>query len=607
MTEQNDYKSTDFSSMQFVLEEVNESSSAAAVPSVPAVLKEVSESATNCADPETNLFTKVISQRILPQNALPLCIQVLGVPKSSQTQASTLAIINAWYLPFRSAGRYDRRDDGSDSDSDNDYGYNGNYCTQSFMAKKFHPAPDADSLWAPSMRRDAEWLKTKCEMICSFPASATTPSEADQLLEFLEEAKTLIGATGIEGYILTSNKQEEIRVASAKAQRPKSKSNCRPSYGRDSAVPKPRKTCRAQFILKPHAELIESGSGTDDHSLAYHPDYVRALKFVSTLQGRVHTWYEPWITANSLRLAKTGLTTFHANEVAIELAGSEEEFQKQYPITTVTLAMMVSEWGARKQYTLESQKQGALNEHLAQLLELAKVTEPGALKMIALIYPLPEIYAMIPKEACFDIYQKWMSWAKHLGRFMDEQWNKGVWKSARREMRVLPKGSPVNSTGFNATADAWSNMCRYVRVAVSTGEIKGAPLFLKSLQLIANDQFKMGQACGKGVHADVAVFDSLTRTSRSADGVLVEGILPWTAVIEPSKFDTMSVLTRLSKACADNNVELDTWLGLPKVRTEEVKTHVDMICGCAVPSMSTEASDWLKSLGIFGAREWDGK
>ena len=567
------------------------------VPSEPEVAAESSLNKKR----QLNLFDEVIQKRVLPQDALSLCSCLLSDSTTHLTDAKS--VVAAWRQTFCADRRRWNDEDVEVEDQFPDDGYYPDF--PSFMSKQFHAGPEAGTMWIPSLTRDADWLKTKCGMTNQFPISTATPNEAKQLLEYLEEAKALIGVTGIDGYILTSNKEEEKRVADSKERRNKASGRGSRRYGMSrfgQDVSKPRKTCRAQFSLIPHTELAASGS-----SLSYHPDYVRALKFVSTLQGRVHTWFEPWITACALRLAKTGLTSFHATEVAIELAGSVENFQTKYPITTVTLAMMVSEWSARKEFTLESQKQGALNEHLVQLLELAKTSEADAMKMIALVYPLPEIYRMISKEACTDIYQKWMSWAKLLGLFLNDQWNSGVWKSARRQMRVLPRGSGVNSAGFNAAADAWSNMCRYARVAVSVGEIKGAPLFLKTLQLIANDQFRWGQAAGKGVHSDAAVFDSLTRTSRSADGILDVGVLPWMTVLDPSKFDTMTVLTRLSKACADNDVDLDAWLGLPKVRTEATKVHVDMICGVTVPSMSSETADWLKNLGLFGAGVWEGK
>ena len=584
-----------------------------------------------------NIFDSVINGRVLPQVALQHCKRLLEMTAHTdvavESVASVTSIVTAWidFLTPKRTPRYAGYTDvyagdeyAADEYAGDEYAADEYAGSTSFMAKNFHPAPQADSMWIQSMKRDADWLKTKCSMLNTLPDSTIRPSDAKLILDFLEEAKIMIGATDIEGYVLTSDKKEESRVAAAKKQSDRKK-GIRPNRF-NPVETKIRKTCRAQFTLKPHAELVSTGSALTVSALSYYPDYVRALKFVSKLQGRVHTWFEPWITANSLRLAKSGLITFYAEEVAKEvtkvIVGSIDEFQRKYPITTVTVAMMVSEWGARKEFTLESQKQGALNEYLIQLLELAKVSEPDALKMIALIYPNPEIYMLLSKEACSDIYSKWMDWAKHLALFLDDQWNKGVWKSARRQMRVLPRGSPVNSSGYNAAADAWSNMCRFVRVAVSVGGIKNAPLLLKTLQLIANDQFEWGQAANKGVHSDAAVFDSLTRRTRSkvsdvSDGSdvsevvdgskvseVVDGILPWNAILNPSKFDTMTVLTRLTKACDNNSVSLEAWLGLPKVRTESTRIHVDMICGCVVPQMSSETADWLKSLGLFGAGTW---
>ena len=564
------------------------------VPAVPVV----EASSRSNDEMMSNLFREVINARVLPQAALPLCNNLLKASSSDKAGCSDAAsVIGAWSDFLTPKRRTRSTYDDYSGYCENDYEYEceddcedayGSFAYGSFMAKKFHPAPQADSTWIPVLKRDAEWLKSKCGMESTFPNSTITPSDAQLLLDYLSEAKSVIGATGIKGYILTSDKDEEKRVADRKAHADKKKGNrhwriCAP-------VVKGRKTCRAQFTLISHSELVGSGS-----ALSYHPDYVRALKFVSTLQGRVHTWFEPWITACALRMAKTGLITFHAEEVAIELAGSVNEFQTKYPITTVTLAMMVSEWGARKSFTLESQKQGALNEYLSSLLELAKASEPGALKMLGLIYPLPEVYGSLAKETKDEIKSIWYTWAKHFGLFLNDQWNLGVWKSARRQMRVLPRGSPVNSSGYNAVADAWNNMCRFMHTIDqdSTG-----PVFLKTLQLIANDQWRWGQIEGKGVHSDVEAFDTLTRTGHHSDGSVATGILPWEILTEPAKFER-SVIEALKVPAS--------WLGVSKSRTEETRIHGDMICGVAVPEISVETANLAKSLGVFGAGEWNGK
>jgi len=472
---------------------------------------------------------------------------------------------------------------------------NGKSAGRSFMSERFHPAINASWI-TPSDVRDGDWLKRKCSLSASLPHQLVSPDDASALFEFIEESKKALGVTGVKGFVLTSNKSAE-----KKAQEKATKYATFLSLKRDPEkkkvnVPTSRKTCRAELLL----DKDQRSPG-----LSYHPDFVRALKALSKWIGRTHLWFGPWITARSLQIAKSGLTSSCIVAVAEKLSGSVESFQNEFPLTSVFMALAVSEFSARKAFTLESQKQGALNPHLEALLALVTEHEPRGLSAVALVLPLSEIYTKIPKEDIDYIYSSWMKWAALFGKFLDIQWNRGVWRCSRRKMRVPPSrrhqtgysGKPVNSSGYNAVVDGWNNMVQGTRVAVSVGGISGAPLFLKGLQLIADDQFRMAQFANKPIHPDVLVFDAITR----------QGIVPWWVVTKPDTIDTMKVITSLSQACTDAKVPLESWLGLPKKRTRDVKHHVDMICGCSVPAMSVECADFLKSLGIFGAGDWTGK
>jgi hypothetical protein len=463
----------------------------------------------------------------------------------------------------------------------------------SFMSERFHPAINASWI-TPADRRDAEWLARKCGLTTSLPQQLATPDDVLQLFAFIDQAKNALGVIGIKGFIKTTNKSAEAKAATQRDRRSK-KVDTRTN----------RKTCRAELLL----DKTNRSSG-----LSYHPDFVRALKALSKWIGRIQNWFDPWITARSLQIAKSGLASSCIVTVAEKLSGSVEAFEVKFPLTSVLMALIVSEFSTRKAFTLESQTQGALNEHLQALLALVTEHEPRGLSAVALVLPLSEIYSRIPKEDVEFIYSSWMKWAPLFGKFLQVQWDRGVWRCARRQMRVPPSmaprfyravssepsgysGKPVNSSGYNAVADGWNNMVQGVRVAVSVSEINGSPFFLKIMQLIANDQFEWGQIEGKGVHPDVSVFDDITR----------QGIIPWQVVTSnPESMDTMRMLTCLSEACKASGVSLDSWVGLPQMRVTEVRHHVDMICGCAVPSMSVECADFLKSLGLFGAGDWNG-
>lgn len=471
---------------------------------------------------------------------------------------------------------------------------------------KAHFHPGADFFYLKTAQEQVSWLKKKVQFTGTLPESVTSPSDWKEVHSCLNAVLDLVGATGVSHYIKTSNKNEEKRVAAAavtkatkamkKARWEINEARKKGDYSRcsrnvaDPKPPKPRNTCRGELILS-HPSVNATQNSTCFKNL-YHGDYTRALKFCSEFAGRVYEWSDSWVTAHSLRLAKVGLL-----DVALDVYSDE---LKTLPVTASFLALAVAEFGARKEFTLESQKQGALNPHLETLLRVVKYREPSGLKLIAYILPTEEIFNEVfstTPEVILDIHSRWTVLMGVFGRFLQQEWKKGVGKSSRRLMRVLPKGSHVNSTGWNSVADAWQNGCRFLRISASVGGIESQPLYLKVLQLIANDQFQWGGAVSKKMDPNVGVFHDIT----------ANGFLPWDAVLHPERFDNARVVTTLAESCNKHKCSMKGWLGLPKLRTEEVREHTDMICGCKVPPMSVECAEFLTTLGIFGSNEWSGK
>lgn len=475
-------------------------------------------------------------------------------------------------------------------------GYGGNY--SSFMGggkARFHPG--ADFFYLETARNEVAWLAKKFQFTGTLPESVTTPEEWKEVHACLNAVFDLVGATGVSHYVKTTNRVEAARVfknAAEKAQKNQRKTRGRAVAGTPEAKAQKlpnadRKTCRGELVL--------SGSSVNatrkSTSFKHHGDYTRALKFASELAGRVYMWSDSWVTAHALRLAKVGLVDAMLDTYAEEL--------KSLPVTAALIALFVAEWGARKEFTLESQQQGALNPHLLALLQVVKSREPDGLRLIAYMLPTEEIFREVDShspEIISDIHSRWTEWMGVFARFLDTQWKKGVGKSSRRDMRVLPSGSHVNSAGWNAVADAWDNGCRFLRLAASVCGIPGQPLYLKVLRLIANDQFQWAGAVGKTVNPTVGVFHDIT----------AQGFLPWNAVLRPDRFDSARIVTALAESCTTRGCNLNGWLGLPKLRTEDkVRDHTDMICGCKVPAMSIECATFLTTLGIFGSNEWSGK
>jgi len=446
----------------------------------------------------------------------------------------------------------------------------------SFMTERFHPAMDPTPFLRPRMK-DMEWLATKTGL--PVPTDVTPTS----LQEWVTEVGHHLGVLEVTGFMKTSDKKVETIDRGAKETRGWTADRC--TQARAKAKQKFRKTCSAKFLLK-DASLME---GTPFES---HSDRMRGVRCLSVLQGRLHIWGDSWLTAHALQIAKTGLVLPLMEETVKTQFGGWDKFASDFPATFSLMAVLVSVFSERKAFTLGSQKQGGLNSYMEELLEIVKTTEPKGLIVIGLILPLREVYSRMPKEMVELVYTTSMKWLETFAPFLERQWKRGVNKCVRRMCRVPPRGTGVNSSGYNAVADAWQNLRRFQTIASEFAGIKDAPLILKVLQLIADDQFRWGS--GK-IDPNTHVYKTLTRE-----------VLPWDAVLRPESFDTGKALAILFRECKEHKVPISSWIAVAGKRKGEVSHPVDMICGVAVPPMSEECANFLKNLGLFGAGSWSG-
>ena len=263
------------------------------------------------------------------------------------------------------------------------------------MEKRFHPPPNAN-IWLNKLRKDANWLSHKCKMINNKFPNKIINNEATLLLDYYDESITLIGAYDVKAYIITTKNID-------------------------------RKTCRAEFIIDKR---------NISKYLSYHPDYLRAIRFISKLGGRIKLWFEPWITAK----CKIISNSIDINSLDLDC------------------------------------------------------------------------------------------WFKLMSRFLDKQWEKGVWKSARRSMIVLPKGSNINSIGYNHVADAWNKLLEYNKV--------NDDLLFRVLPLVSMRQKNID-------NDDIYVYDKLTRAS----------CLPWKPFHNDEYF-----FKQLKKACDEIGMNMERWI-----------------------------------------------
>jgi hypothetical protein len=454
---------------------------------------------------------------------------------------------------------------------------------RSFMKDRFHPAPSISFLTL-KLRNEMDWMIGKVGL----PAYS---QDVLSLREYIDAGFKAAGVIGVKGFIKTSSKTEEARQERRPAyQRPRIYSRWESSNRSPTKVFAPRKTCRAVFNLAPQSALKNKRT-----EFKYHPDRIRAIKCLSKLVGRMHLYWPAWISAKAAPIAKTGLVTLLLDSVLADMGETKETFLTKYPATALFIATTVSTFSQRKAFTLESQKQGKLNEFQLAIFELVKKHERAAFRIIALILPIEEIFSAIPQEDAVRIYKESMKWLKLCGLFYREQFFKGVNKCVRRLGRVPPKGSKINVTAVNNVADAWMNLRRFQTISAKYGRIEGAPTILKIMQLIADDQFRLGGRVR--IEPNAYIYKGLT----------TQKVYPWDAVLAPESFDIRRALTILIEQCRKFHVDVESWIGIAKLRTGHTAAPVDMICGVAVAPMSRECADWLVSMGLFGAHAWEGK
>ena len=263
-----------------------------------------------------------------------------------------------------------------------------------------------------------------------------------------------------------------------------------------------------------------------------------------------------------------------------------------------------------------------------KLFNAALEKESDGLPILGLLLPYDEVYKHISRDMCKQIYDKSMEWLEKLGIYAEEQWYKGIKKCVNRYGRVLPKrwvcsqckkqiqkwgncdkcnvygesrASGINSTGFNGVALAWNRLMYIQTISAKYAGIDNAPFITKIMQVIADDIYRMGQQSGKGIDVNAYVYKDLVRSEHQFERDNGR-ILPWDAILHSDRFSRQKAIERILVSCNKHNCRPDTWFGISKITNSEVKAPTDMICGCKVPLMSQTSYDWLKEMGVFGAR-----
>ena len=452
----------------------------------------------------------------------------------------------------------------------------GDYYESFLMQEYFHPPPRAQWLTGKFLE-DLNWLAKKIEI--EFPISRTPRT----IQQWLNSAKNRLGLGDVSHFVKTTDPKAQDNCG---GQKKKNGTLCyRPS----------RKTKKAIFKIVERQKRLQ---GTFSH----YATYKRARDILSKLAGRLDLWQDPWVTATAFPIAKVGLMSEMVRAWTSKLSGSWENFTKDYPITHALLAVLWANFSARKEFTIESQKQGSLNPYENELLEMVKIKEPDAYHLLGLALPYKEVFEKLRPEMIHDIYDNCETWLYELAPFLERQWHKGIKKTPKRNNIVLPSSwnSGCNTTGYNVVADAFTNLHRFYKITQHFLKSGDNIFTCKVLQVVAADQASWHKDANgeKHIHHDVLIYRDFTKSHR-----------PWSHWLPGSKGydnDLVSIYGNLVILVGRYNGNIESWIGLPVMRhTEEVKGPKEMICGVEVPPMQKDTVNFLKRIGIFGSGKWN--
>ena len=309
--------------------------------------------------------------------------------------------------------------------------------------------------------------------------------------------------------------------------------------------------------------------------------YDEAVELLGLLRGRYRNYYSSGVRCMCARLDKVGL---------IHYLISEADLLEDLP-TAVFLALCVAEFSVRKEFTLQSQQQGALTPFLSWLMEdILKPSATTRWDIIAMIYPAQWILEKCSDTSVQKIYTSWVGVIDTIMPYILDQWAIGVEERVPRDMAVpssYPRSSGVDSEGWNIVTGAWNNAVRQMRLYGQRLDLE-CPAIFKCMKLTAHDQMMWAEHEGMGVNKDLAVFKQL----------VTDGVLPWSGL----DCTALEILQAVANACKRHDARFEAWFGTPRERTttREVDRQ-DMICGVRV-QMDKQLADTFKSLGVFKAK-----
>lgn len=510
---------------------------------------------------------------------------------------------------------------------------------ESYMSTKMPAGPRIDAFLTD------ERVKNMRKVFASANLSFSVPTNSFELISCIETIRSILHAGQPTKYTELKRKHR-VQVTR------ELKSYWSETYNETITQEEPRKGKHSQFTRDSANTYTAQYQRRNDSfrkknlpkALQPWNAYTDALNILGILEGRLRNYFASNIRSECARLDKSGLITFGLI--------TKDILEKDLN-TAIWLAMAVSEFSVRKEFTLESQQQGALNEHLKWIYdELLSKSGTTQWDLIALVYPIQSVLEKCSLNHLQKMKKMWTERLTAMAIFLRDQFAKGVDKSAARGEYDLPirwgdatiktmtcmmvpkQGSGVDSVGWNDVSGAWNNAIRHLRsIARILGE-EPLPLF-KCMKLTAGDQMQWAASEYQSneilmkelddklktiqetqtseselqeiemIQMQLAETDRyLTRMKKNKNDMYVfhdiieKGVLPWSAL--DGKIDQNTIIRTVEEICAKYDVPIGGWLGIAQERTTETKDAHDMICGC-VADVPKYIADILKYNGVFGS------
>lgn len=329
-----------------------------------------------------------------------------------------------------------------------------------------------------------------------------------------------------------------------------------------------------------------------------------ALELLGLFEGRIENTLSSSIKSIMQRVDKIGL---------LHQVLNEEEVTRDV-LTTAVMAQLVSESSYRKAFTTAKQVRGEIPEYLNTLLTTLEGRENTNWLLVASALPYPEYLSRLTPVQLAKLDSVVISILRPSSEFLKIQWDLGVKGSATRGMMVPPRGSGVDSDGWNNVAGGFSSLVRFHR---SIRELLGtAPLAItKVLSLTAGDQGQMvesqrswykdrlarGEVLDEYEMQQLARFDQLDKQRQAFLNMTRSGTFPWSGVMCE---DQEPHFANIRKACVDAGLDAESWLKAPKKHVKaEPSAQPDMICGVVCP-VDVATATAMVEFGAFGSKPW---